>query len=322
MIDFFLFFTLFYTVTIKPQQLNQPKIMQDPNGKNKENIASNRAIVAVVHEKAKVDKPNILKNILKKSVMDQIPPPTEPVPIKPSKPQLIVKMDHVKDHIVTKPTSSTSVRSHLQQIRQAKQSAPCKQFEYAEIQKKRKEVLLEKIRVEEKKQLKFDFHAKPAPNFRKGPVVQVKPKASLVKQQSLPQMPVTKQPSYHSKDVIVPSCGDPERLRLVEENLKRLASKYETKPFQFKAKPAKVLEKKPFVPKIVHVNSIEPKPFALKLSDRLLQRSEFDKKLHETISLRKKQEDIRRRQQDFEERKIMRQKTEFRARANPFRPGH
>jgi hypothetical protein len=60
----------------------------------------------------------------------------------------------------------------------------------------------------------------------------------------------------------------------------------------------------------------------LQITERLHMRSEFDKKLHETIAIRKMQEDVRKRAQDLQERKFIRQKTEFKARANPFRNYH
>lgn len=114
-----------------------------------------------------------------------------------------------------------------------------------------------------------------------------------------------------------PSCGDPEKLKLVKAKRDAMSNFKETSA-PFKAKPAAVLTKRPFQP-IHHAKVVvDQKPFKLQLTERLLQRSEFDKQLHEKIAKRKQHEEILSRQQDQENRKLIRQKTEFKARPNPF----
>lgn len=203
-----------------------------------------------------------------------------------------------------------------------------RQFDYAEIQKKHKEELARKLKEQEDKELKFNFHANPAPRFKKVMLAQKQTSVDekkiskgphMTKQNSLPQITMLRK---FSKENIVPSCGDPDRLKFMNEKKKRLLQKYQETQVQFKAKPADVLKKQPFQPVHNHVKTVCSKPFKLQLTERLLVRSEFDKKLTESNAIRKKQEETRQRMQDLQFRKVMRQKTEFRARANPFSNQH
>lgn len=244
------------------------------------------------------NKPTMLKNVLKKSTS---------VPLPGKQPQLAPK-----SFIVQKPGPSSAVVSQAVVKRADVATIGQRQQEYAEQAKKRKEQLILKITAEKEKELNVKFTANPAPKFKKVSVIT----KQLVKQNSLPQLNMISK-KYTSKENIVPSCGDPERLKLMEEKKKMNLAKYQEQHVQFKAKPAAVLKKQPFQP--VH-NVLKPsdsKPFNLHLADRLLMRSEFDRKLYETIAIRKKQEEIRKRMADFEERKILRQKTEFRANPVP-----
>lgn len=187
-----------------------------------------------------------------------------------------------------------------------------RQFEYAEIQKKRKEQLIQKMKDQEQKELKYQFHAKAAPKFKKV-VAQYQRSVEerrMVVQRSLSQM------SLHdkgSKENPVPSCGDPEKLKYLNEKKKMLVAKYQETQVHFKAKPATVLKKQPFQPVYNNLKVVDPKPFKLHLTARLIQRSEFNKKLNEATTMRKKQEEILLRQKDLDDRKLIRQKTEFRA---------
>lgn len=195
-----------------------------------------------------------------------------------------------------------------------------RQFEQAEVQKKRKEQLIQKLKEQEQKELKFQFHAKAAPKVKKVVVAQKQTSVEerkIVKQKSLPHITLSKK---MSRENVFPSCGDPERLKSIIEKKKMLVAKYQETQVQFKAKPATVLKKQPFQPVHNNVKVVDPKPFKLQLTTRLLQRSEFDKKLHETITIRKLQEEKFKRQQDAEILKKNRQKTEFRA--NPIRSYH
>lgn len=292
--------TLAVAIAAKAKPISQSK--------DKENISANnnnRAIVAVslIQKPPQTKKSSILKNVLKKTMS---------VPAQMSK----------------KPEAKSEVKSALVKSDTiVKKSAPLanigkRQFDYAEAQKKRKEQLIQKLKEQEEKQMKFTFHANPAPKFKKVAVAQKQisvdqtMKRQLVKQNSLPYIHLAK---TTTKENVVPSCGDPERLKFLDEKKKMLVAKYQEVQFQFKAKPAAVLKKQPFQPVHNNVKVVDPKPFKLQLTERLLQRSEFDKKLHETIAIRKKQEEVRKRHEEFENRKMIRQKTEFKARANPFR---
>lgn len=268
--------------------------------KDKENVSANnnRAIVAVSMVQKPPQRPTtMLKNVLKKSVS---------VPLAPAQKKTLPAPMEMKKEV--KSDNNMTISKKVQPSGQ-------RQFDYAEAQKKRKDLLIQKLKEQEDKELKFNFHANPAPKFKKVASMR-KPsldERKLVKQTSLPH--ISKRYTKES----VPSCGDPERLKYNNEKKKLLAAKYQEPVVPFKAKPAAVLKKDPFQPVRNIAKLVDSKPFKLQLTERLLLRSEFDKKLHETINIRKNQEDIRQRQQALEDRKLIRQKTEFRARANPFR---
>lgn len=203
-----------------------------------------------------------------------------------------------------------------------------KLYEQAEIQKKRKEVLAKKLKAEEEKECKFKFTAKPVPKFVKvAPSLQAiiskqqitkqnthEEKKKLVKQQSMPNISTV---ACKKSAPLVPSCGNPERIKAIMEHKKQLMDKYKPENIQFKAKPADVLQKTVFQPKH-NFKAVDAKPFKLILTQRMMQRSTFDRQLQEALAIKEKQKEILQRQHDLEERKIMRQKTEFRARPNPF----
>lgn len=300
------------TAAVKPKQVQQIK--------DKENVFvnnnSNRAIVAIsmIKKPTQPNKPSVLKHVLKKSMSVQAPPPSAVSHLGRQK-VLSAAHKHFKsqDNETTEASRTGAIKKvHSVPIGQ-------RQFQYAEEMKKRKEELARKVKEQEEKELKFQFTANPAPKFKKMPVQsrqQSVEETKMVKQSSLPHIPLIKRAS---KEVLVPSCGDPDRLKYLNEKKQLALAKYNEQPVQFKAKPAMVLKKPPFQP-VHHYKVSEPfKPFKLHLTDRLLQRSEFDKKLHETIAIRKMQEDVRQRQRDLADRKLIRQKTEFRANANPFR---
>lgn len=208
-------------------------------------------------------------------------------------------------------------------------SATDKLYEQAEIQKKRKEVLVKKLKAEEEKECKFKFHAKPVPKFVKtAPSLQTiitkqqilkqnsqeEQKKKLTKQKSLPNIAPQKK---CANCLLVPNCGNPERIRALQENKRQLIEKYKPENFQFKAKPAVVLQKPVFQPQH-NFKPVDAKPFKLQLTTRMIQRQTFDRQLQETQAIKEKQKEIIQRQHDLEERKMIRQKTEFRARPNPF----
>lgn len=202
-------------------------------------------------------------------------------------------------------------------------------YQYAEIQKKNKVQLVQKLKAEAEKEMKFKFHAKPAPKVKAVQVQQVvkqqslkekdtkieEKKMKLLKQQSMPNLQVIKRAIP-----VVPMCGDPERIRLMDEHKKRLIEKYKQESVQFKAKPASVLQKPFFQPKH-NFKAIDSKPFKLVLTQRLIQRSTYDKQLQQTQALKMKQDEIFQRQRDLDDRRQMRQAREFRANPNPFGRG-
>jgi hypothetical protein len=290
--------------------------------KDKENVSvntnNNRAIIAVAmikNPQPVTKKQSILKHVLKKSTA--VPPPPSAA--------------STSSHVSKKPTSGNAAIkenkpvAHQGFVRKTL-TVPIgqRQFEYAESIKKRKEELARKAKEEEDKALRYNFHANPAPKFGKSVFVSRQASVEtrdkkITKQASLPLIPLSKRAS---KENLVPNCGDPERIKYRDEKKKMLIAKYQEPKVQFRAKPAAVLKKQPFQPVHNIFKTAEPKPFRLHITDRMLMRSEFDKKLHETIAIRKLHEDIRKQAQDQQERKFMRQKTEFRARANPFRNYH
>jgi hypothetical protein len=237
-------------------------------------------------------KPPILKNTLKKSM---------------SVPNAILTVQKLV------PATSVAFQAVVKKFDGLKMGQ--RQLEYAEQAQKRKEQLVKRVNEEKEKELKVKFHANPAPKFRKVSIatkqVSVENK-KIIKQNSMPQL-LTLAKNFTSKENIVPACGDPERLKFMEEKKRKTLAKYQEPVVQFKAKPAAVLKKQPFQPVHNIPKVIDPKPFKLHLADRLLMRSEFDKKLHETIAIRKKQDEIRKQLADFEDRRLIRQKTVFRA---------
>lgn len=286
-------------------------------GNDKENISFNatnnsRAIVAVsiVQKPPVASRPTLLKNVLKSSQSTAaLKMPVNSAPKGGA-------LDHTKSASVNQLHSKKS------------QTIGQRQYAYAEIQKKRKDLLIQKLKEQEDKAMKFTFQANPAPKFKSVPVP-IKPKQipsekKLVKHNSLPQIPISRKASKEHTGPVpaVPSCYDPERLKYMNDKRKMLAEKYQETWVQFKAKPAAVLKKQPFQPVHNHTKAVDPKPFKLQLTERLFQRGEYNKKLSESNAIRKQQEESRQRQQALEDRKLIRQKTEFRARANPFRSFH
>lgn len=285
---------------------------QNKTNSNKENVPSNthsavssagtgRAILAV-SKVSVTQKSNALKSVLKKSIS----------------------------------TSASNLNAKNERPKLFKQNTVVpKAYEYAEIQKKKREELAQKLKEEAEKELKFKFHAKPVPKSVKAPTIQPKQvakpplikqkslkdnkieedKKKLLKQLSMPILPVVKRPAP-----TVPSCGDPERIKAIEENKQRLKEKYKMENVQFKAKPASVLRKPVFQPKH-NFKPAEAKPFKLVLSQRLVQRTEYDKKLQEAMNIKQQQEEIIKRHQELQERKQMRQAREFKANPNPFGRG-
>jgi hypothetical protein len=270
---------------------------------NKENVPanaapvpSNRAILAVsIVKKPQAEVKTTLKPILKKSI--------------------------------SAGNSLSTLNNKFGSCNLQQKSTANKLYEYAEIQKKHREMLARKIKAEEEKELKFKFQAKPAPKFKKAPsvdhlkkstVIAEKPqeKKNLVKQKSMPSLVFKKQPT--SVAGAVPKCGDPERIKLMEEHKKKLLEKYKPESVQFKAKPAAVLKKAPFQP-THNFKSVNQKPFNLKLTERGEIRSNFDKQLEENRVVREKHEEVAKKARELEEKKLIRQKTEFKARPCPVR---
>jgi hypothetical protein len=300
---------------------NNAKPLIQHQDKDKENVSgnnNNRAILAIsMVKKPPVgsSKPSMLKNTLKKSMSVPSAPASSAVsvhkPLQPAPKSSAAPAPKPLAGPAPKPAVSQAAISSIGQ----------RQFEYAEQAKKRMEQLVQKVNAEKEKELKVTFTANPAPKFKKHPVVIKQVSVGhkkIVKHNSLPQL-LTMSKKYTSKENIVPNCGDPERLKLMEEKKMKTLAKYHEPIVQFKAKPAAVLKKQPFQPVHNQQKIIQAQPFKLQLTDRLLMRSEFDRKLHETIAIRKKQEEIRQRQRDFEERRILRQKTMFHAQPNPNR---
>lgn len=178
--------------------------------------------------------------------------------------------------------------------------AESKLFNFADIQKRRMD-LARKYEEEEKKKIKPDFHAKPAPKFKPVPI-QVKPKYKttpsssnssvfgggkiMTKQNSEPNL--KNNSTIKSSLTKVPSVLNPDRLKKTNDHLKKLLEKYEPIPVKFKAQNCKVLYKQPFVPKHNDTKISDAKPFKLHLSSRLEKRKEYDQKMHTSIEIRNK----------------------------------
>lgn len=188
-----------------------------------------------------------------------------------------------------------------------------RQFAEAEAQKKRKEELIRKRMDKEQNELKFQFHAKPAPKIQK-PAAQ---KQKSIEDKGIVEQGLDQKSNNIKSQNFVPSCGDPERLKSAAGKKEMLIAKHQEIHVQFKAKPAAVLKKQPFQPVHDNIKVVDQKPFKLQLTTRLQQRSEFDNKLKETIAVRAQQEEILKQLRDLEERKLTRQRTEFHA--NPIR---
>jgi hypothetical protein len=232
-------------------------------------------------------------------------------------------------------TSTTTTHSNINNnnkppliktISNQKITASSKLYEYADLQKKKKEELVKKLKAEEEREMRFKFHAKPVPKFVKvAPNLEtialkqqyqkeIEKKKQLVKQQSMPNLQTVGKKDYSAP--LVPSCADPERLKYRAEMKKKLIEKYKPENVQFKARDAVVLQKPVFQPKH-NFRAVDAKPFKLTLTTRMIQRSTFDKQFLENQAIRERQKEIMQRQKDFEERKVLRQNREFKARPYP-----
>lgn len=212
----------------------------------------------------------------------------------------------------------------IKSISHQKLSTGSKLYEYAEVQKKKKEELVKKLKAEEERELKFQFHAKPVPKFvkvapsletiaLKHQIQKEVEKKKLVKQQSMPNLQTKKETGP-----LIPSCADPERLKARAEMKKKLIEKYKPENIQFKARDASVLQRPVFQPKH-NFRAVDAKPFKLTLTTRMIQRSTFDKQFQENQAMRERQKEIMQRQKDLEERKVLRKDREFKARPYPQR---
>lgn len=296
---------MFFVLLVSNEKFNAT------NGKNKENIMANSRAIIAIQKLDVTQKPTLLKNILKKSM--SVPTATA----QPSKASALI-------------TQKAASVSNLAPKKEAQFSAiGQRQYDYAKTQKKRMDERVRVANEQKEKELKIRFHAKPAPKFKKSNNVVQKQQSVVHKQQSVEARKLTKQnslPTIHlhkkmSRDGNVPSCGDPEVLKYIAEKRRLLLEKYQEPHKQFKAKPAAVLKKQPFQP-VSNVKPIEHKLFKLHLTDRLGKRSEWEKKRKDATDIRKQQEENRLRQKELEIRKILRQKTEFKARGNPFGFNH
>lgn len=169
------------------------------------------------------------------------------------------------------------------------------------------------VQLPKKQEFKARRYTKPTPHLLKDCVVPKKTAGAgkkIAKEKPLLQLTL-------SKRSLVPSCGDPDRLKFAMEKKKMFLATFEGPRIQFKAKPASVLKKQPFQPLRSNTKLMDQKPFNLHLTSRLVQRQEFDKRLNATMAEKKKQEDVRKQRQDLEDRKFIRQKTAFHA--NPIR---
>lgn len=176
----------------------------------------------------------------------------------------------------------------------------------------------------------MEFHAKPAPKFKE-PVLKVKESKRLIKQVSAPQLMINQKPHNQATNPskisrfvaapppLIPSMLTRARLQKKTDNMKNLIEKYADVPVKFTANKCKILNKEPFRPALVSQRSVEAKPFQLALADRAEQRKEFDAKLTSTIAKKKAQEETKKKKEDLEFRQFLRQKTQFKAKPNPFK---
>lgn len=178
-------------------------------------------------------------------------------------------------------------------------------------------------------QFKVDFHAKPAPKFKE-PVLKVKESKRLIKQVSAPQLMITQK--QHNSTTgppkprfiaapppLIPSMLTRARLQKKSDNMKNLIEKYSEVPVKFTANKCKILNKEPFKPALLSQRSLEAKPFQLSLTNRVEQRKEFDAKLNSMNARKKAQEETQKKREDHEWRQYHRQKTQFKAKPNPFK---
>lgn len=203
-------------------------IFANPLVTDKENVSvnKNRAILAI----SMVQKPPAATSsrptILKKSVsVSQIQ---------------VKKPQHAPSKVALKVENKTAMNQRKTCVND---NPGHRQFDYAEIHKKNKEALIKKLKEQEDKELKFNFHANPVPKFKKQTLTAMTSKQTsvdekklakrshLIKQNSLPAIQI---PRKFSKENIVPSCGDPERLKFMVEKKKRLLQKYQEVSVQFK----------------------------------------------------------------------------------------
>lgn len=318
---FFFSYFSFNTSTLLATGKNVPK---QNKANNKENVRPaivrqnepNRAILAV----------SIVKNNSKvSSTTAKIASTTNFGAIKKNGSSIASSTTSLKNNGTSNSNNNKVIM--VKSVSHQKLNVASKLYDYHEIQKSKREELVRKLKAEEEKEMKFKFHAKPVPKFVKtAPTLQ----ALTLKQQAIKEMQneikkrLTKQQSMPNllahgdrKIPLVPSCADPERMKAKDDTKKRLIEKYKPENFQFKAKPAFILQQPVFQPKH-NFKAVDAKPFKLTLTNRLIQRQTFDKQLQQNQAIKERQKEILQRQKDMEERKVLRKDREFRANPNPF----
>ncbi|XP_001995789.2 uncharacterized protein LOC6569457 isoform X2 [Drosophila grimshawi] len=149
---------------------------------------------------------------------------------------------------------------------------------------KAKREMAEQQRNEEERKAR-EFHSNPVPNFR---AMHKRIAETIVIHRIT--VPVTPETVKHSK-------------KWKEQQCIQAAKEVEDE------KPMSVAQK-----------NTKPKPFNLRTEQRMRDRREFDDNVKENHQLKKKKLDDELKQQELDERKELRKRTEFKARPNPFKP--
>lgn len=205
----------------------------------------------------------------------------------------ILKKKEKSDCATKKPLSDTNAAPR----RNKNFSTVPSLIKYAEIYKKRKQRIQQKM-LEEAKQLR-EFHSKPAPNFNE-------PKPKKKERKMIPTtVPTTPLVLKHSKET--------------EEKKNRLIAEYnKPKTLKIIARDPKVLREEPFKPQKAN-HQIDMKPFNLHMEKRLEQRKQYDKHYKQLLHERKTQEEIDKKKREEEQMKEIRKNIVFKARPNPFK---
>ncbi|XP_034475637.1 putative mediator of RNA polymerase II transcription subunit 26 isoform X2 [Drosophila innubila] len=160
-----------------------------------------------------------------------------------------------------------------------------KAYNYQEVYQDKKERALRQRAEEERKAR--EFHSRPVPNFK-----------AMHKQ--LEQVQIVHK-------ITVP---------ITPETVKHSIA------YRERHKPQETMQSEQYsndVARLARKAKLEMRPFHLRADQRVRERREYDASVQQNMALKKKEKDEERKQQELEQQRELRKRTEFKARPNPFK---